>query len=88
LLGGAVLVHYKNRSIFFFSSLTEKGKESSAMYYFLNDFISKNEGRVLDFEGSNNEGLARFYKGFGAHEENYFSYVLNRLPLPLRLLKK
>ena len=88
LLGGAVLVHYKERSIFFFSALTEKGKEKAAMYFLISEFIKKSSGRILDFEGSNDPGLQRFYKGFGAYEQNYFSFVNNQLPQPLRLLKK
>lgn len=88
LLGGAVMVNYKDRSIFFFSALTDTGKEMAGMYYLIHTFIAQSEGRTLDFEGSNNTNLARFYRGFGASEQNYFSYEQNRLPAPLRLLKK
>jgi hypothetical protein len=90
LVGGAVILHYRNRNIFFFSAQSESGKNKAAMYFFLNDLIAKKSGspEVLDFEGSNDTGLSRFYRGFGAVEENYSSYTVNRLPLPLRLLKK
>ena len=76
LLGGVILLQYKKRIIFFFSALNEEGKNLMAMFYLL-DFIIQNKNNdfdLLDFEGSNNEDLARFYKGFGANEQNYFSY--------------
>ena len=41
---------------------------------------------VLDFEGSNDPNLARFYKGFGAKEVEYKSLIINRLPLPVKCL--
>ncbi|MFN5182248.1 MAG: GNAT family N-acetyltransferase [Bacteroidota bacterium] len=76
LLGGVILLQYKKRIIFFFSALNEEGKNLMAMFYLI-DFIIQNKMNdfdLLDFEGSNNEDLARFYKGFGANEQNYFSY--------------
>ncbi|MFN6037151.1 MAG: hypothetical protein ACK452_01690, partial [Bacteroidota bacterium] len=76
LLGGVILIRYKKRLIFFFSAINEKGKECSAMFRLVNWIIEtyKVDSDLLDFEGSNNEQLARFYKGFGAIEENYFSF--------------
>jgi hypothetical protein len=41
----------------------------------------------LDFEGSNNPELARFYAGFGANESIYLHFVINRLPFPFSYLK-
>ena len=43
---------------------------------------------VLDFEGSNIESIARFYKGFGAQEEIYPGIKLNNLPPILKLFRK
>ncbi len=39
----------------------------------------------IDFEGSDIPTVARFYEGFGASAEQYYSYRINRLPW---LLKK
>lgn len=50
------------------------GKSSSAMFLLI-DYLIKNEignDKVLDFEGSKIEGIARFYKGFGAKNHPYF----------------
>jgi len=90
LNGGIILLNYKLRNIFFFSSVTKNGKNEGAMYFLLNTIIaekSKNYS-VFDFEGSNNQNLARFYNGFGAKEQNYFSYSINRLPTLLKIFKK
>lgn len=89
LLGGAVFIRYKNRRIFYFSALSEKGKEKCAMYFLISEkILNENDADIIwDFEGSNDEGLARFYKGFGAKEENYYSLIRNTLPFPLHLLK-
>ena len=43
---------------------------------------------VLDFEGSNDASLARFYKGFGAKESSYLSLKINRLQFPHKILFK
>jgi hypothetical protein len=82
LLGGAVFLRHKNRNIFFFSALTEKGKELSILNFLLMNFIESKAGtkELLDFEGSNKPSLARFYRGFGATEQNYSSFKTDRLP--------
>ena len=89
LLGGVVLLQFKQRLIFFFSALTEEGKSNAAMFHLISEIIrmKKNVFDILDFEGSNDEKLSRFYRGFGAEEQNYSSYKRNNLPRPLRVLK-
>jgi hypothetical protein len=68
----------------------EQGKTTNAMHKIIDQFIQENAGRklTLDFEGSIIEGIARFYKGFGAQLEQYYCLKSNRLPLPLRWFKK
>ncbi len=60
------------------------------MFLLIDEFIKDNSGTnlVLDFEGSNIEGVARFYSGFGSKPFNYTSIKLNKLFFPLNLLKK
>ncbi len=60
------------------------------MFFLLDRFIAKyaNTDTVLDFSGSNDADLARFYNGFGAEKEVYYRVVKNRLPLFIRWLKK
>ena len=40
-----------------------------------------------DFEGSNIEGVARFYAGFGASKTSYSTIIMNRLPFYFKWLK-
>ncbi len=58
------------------------GKENRAMFSLINTFIETHAGKdsYLDFEGSEIESVARFYKGFGAVNSPYFYYENHRLP--------
>jgi hypothetical protein len=81
---------FKNRLIFLFSGNSKEGKDSGALFFLLDAVIKMyaNSGFVLDLEGSQNDGLKRFYEGFGATEENYRHYKCNNLPNILRRFKK
>lgn len=87
---GAFFMETETRSTMLFTGLDELGKDTRAMFYLLNEYFILNteKGRVFDFEGSNNEGIGRFYKGFGATEHFYQQIKYNGLPLPLKWLKK
>lgn len=63
-----------NRLIYLLPSSSTKGKEKAAMFYLVNEIIKKYAGtnKMLDFEGSRIEGVARFYEGFGAKPTSYF----------------
>ena len=89
-LTGAFFITYRNRAVFLFSANTEEGREKRAMYGIIDRFISENAGKklILDFEGSNNENLARFYKSFGGKNFDYPGLRINRLPWIVRWLKK
>jgi hypothetical protein len=56
----------------------------------LDQFIRDHEGdkKVLDFEGSMDKNLSRFYKSFGADEIVYLHIQQNRLPGLVRWMKK
>lgn len=90
LCAGAFFLKSVNRFIFLFSALSEQGRKSGAMYFLLNEFISRHSSgnKILDFEGSKNENLARFYKGFGSVETHYLGIWKNNLPVPFRFFKK
>ncbi len=90
LLCGAFFMEWKNRSIFLFSGNSEEGKQTGAMAALIDGYIRecRPEIEILDFEGSDNQGLKRFYQSFGAIEANYVHLKLNRLPFFLRWLKK
>lgn len=60
------------------------------MFLLIDEFIKQYASRnmILDFEGSNIEGVARFYAGFGAKPFNYPALKINKLFYPLRLIKR
>ena len=90
LICAAIFMKTDDRITFLFSGLTVEGKQRQAMTYLLDQVIQKcaNQPLTFDFEGSDDENLARFYLGFGGHEVKYPSYTFNRLsPLGKGLLK-
>lgn len=78
-----------NKSIYLFGGSDETGKENSAMFLIMDYFIKKNAEKnvILDFEGSNYPGLARFYAGYGALPSKYFNFKVNNLPWYLKPFK-
>ena len=73
LIAGAVFMCSHDRIIFLFSGNDETKKNKHAMTFLIDNVIREfSETQfVFDFEGSDNEGLARFYKGFGGKEVFY-----------------
>jgi len=90
LVAAILWVTSHQKSIFLFSALSLTGRKLNAMPWLIDLFIMHNAGQplTLDFEGSNNEGLARFYSSFGAKKVIYQRYVRNSLPPPLRIALK
>ena len=66
-----------------------EGKEKSAMFFLLNYLIEKNAEKdmILDFEGSQIQGVARFYRGFGAENEPYFCIKKNKFKWLIKLIR-
>lgn len=87
LCAGVIWVFSHQKAVFLFSGLSDKGRHNSAMPFLVDHFIRENAGSrlTLDFEGSNKEGLARFYAGFGSSRQLYSRLVMNRLPLAVRI---
>lgn len=90
LVAGILWVNSHQKSIFLFSALSETGKKLNAMPWLIDAFIRQNAGKsqILDFEGSNDDGLARFYSSFGAQKIIYQRYVRNSLPTAFRIVLK
>lgn len=88
-VAGIFVLYNHNRAILLFTGNSNEGRACGALALLINEVIEQlaNTGTSFDFEGSNTESLARFYKGFGASNQRYPSIVLNRLPLFLRWLK-
>ncbi len=73
---GVVLFSFLDRLYFLFSATSALAKSTSAMPYLIDHIIKTHaeSRRYLDFEGSDNENLARFYSGFGGKNEPYYRY--------------
>ena len=88
LIAAVCLLITSNRITYLLPVSNPKGKASSAMFLFIDQFIRKNSGNdlIFDFEGSKIEGIARFYRGFGAKNHPYYilkrfrpSFLINKL---------
>jgi hypothetical protein len=87
LCAGAVFMRSHNKIVFLFSGASKASKDSHALTFLIDSVIKEFTPSqfILDFEGSDNTGLARFYKGFGSKETDYPGIVINRLPLIWKL---
>ena len=81
----------RERFIYLIPVSNQVGKEHSAMFLLV-DYILENiccqQGFVFDCEGSMIEGVARFYRGFGAEEQFYASISRCRPQWLVKILTK
>jgi hypothetical protein len=88
-VAGAYFLFHFDRAVFLFSGLSEEGRERAAMFFLIDQFIREHaaSGIILDFEGSNDSDLARFYSSFGAEDRKYLRLRKNRLPFYISWIK-
>jgi hypothetical protein len=89
MMAGAIFFHWRKRAYYILAGNTAGGKMGGASHALVDAFIRNQAGSgiVLDFEGSDVPGIARFYDGFGATEETYPALRQNRMPAVIRWLK-
>ncbi len=89
-IAGAAFMHSHDRIIFLFSGSDENHKDKHALTMILDNVIRGfcETQYTLDFEGSDNDGLARFYKGFGGTEVFYPEIKRNNLKGILKFIYK
>jgi hypothetical protein len=82
LCAGAIFIKSHQKAIFLFSAISKEGRTNGSMTKLIDQFIKLNSGSqlTLDFEGSNDINLARFYKSFGAKASTYPRITLTQLP--------
>lgn len=87
LCAGAIFLKSHRKAVFIFSGLSAEGRERRAMFLLIDNFIRNNANKhlTLDFDGSNDEALARFYKGFGSARIDFMRISRNTLPLCLKI---
>ncbi len=90
LIAANFILLHPTRIINLLPCSSQEGNNLNAMPFLLNHIIERNanQKKILDFEGSMLEGVARFYKRFGVEEVSYFRLKQNNLPFFLKIFKK
>ncbi|MCX6290864.1 MAG: GNAT family N-acetyltransferase [Bacteroidetes bacterium] len=90
LCAGTIFLKSNHEYIFLFSAVNEEARKTGAMSLIIDQFIKTHSGEKmnLDFEGSMDKNLARFYQSFGSKEVVYLQIRKNNLPLYIKWLKK
>jgi hypothetical protein len=90
LIASAVFFFSHGRAYYILVGNHPNGKTLGASHALINAFIKDHSGQniLLDFEGSDIPSLAFFYSSFGAVQEKYSAVTLNKLPAPVKWLKK
>lgn len=90
LLASCACLLFKERIIYWLAANRPESRSCGASALLVNQIVQDYAGRnmVLDFEGSDDAGVAMFYQRFGAVPERYTTLYRNRLPYPISLLKK
>jgi len=90
LCAAAFFTSINNRVTFLFSGTNKLARANGAMSMLIDTVIKTNAStpQILDFEGSNDKNLARFYKGFGAKKTLYTRLKINRLNFVVKFILK
>jgi len=72
----AIFLKTNGRLYYLFPANSELGKKYSAMFFLIDTVIHNYAGSnmILDFEGSEIDGVRRFYEGFGAVGKPYYFF--------------
>ena len=87
----AVLLLKDNKRLYnIISCILPEGKTLLANYFLYYELINEFQGTnmILDFEGSDQHGIAYFYNKFATENQTYPFIKMNRLPAPLQLIKR
>lgn len=89
LLAGMVLFNSNGRLTFIFSGRDEKSAAKQGMTFLIHSILEEFCGQplVFDFEGSDDDNLARFELGFGGKEVYYPEYRIDNLNFLERKIK-
>jgi hypothetical protein len=89
-LATALLFKDENRIYNIMNSIPDAGRKTSANHFLFDNIIWEFSGQplVLDFEGSDIEGIGHFYENFGSINQPYYKIHYNNLPRLLKFLKR
>ncbi len=90
LLSGAIFFYHSNKVYYILAGNSIESKKIGASPFLIDSFIKNwaESDFTLDFVGSSILSIATFYKGFGAVKRFNTSVKLNKLPTPIKWLKK
>ena len=90
LLASALFIVDNNRLYNLASCLLAEGKSKLANYFLIHQLMKEFEHTdiVLDFEGSDVEGIAYFYQKWATAEQPYLFISWNHLPKTIQLLRR
>ena len=79
LLVGSLFLKTENRIVYLFSAYNKDLRKLQASSFSINTVIEEyqNLNILLDFEGSNIQSIASFFKSFGPEKENYYTLSYN-----------
>ena len=86
----AYFMESDNRILYLKGFTSPEGKKIGAMHFLFDKLIQSKENNnlILDFGGSSDGNVARFYKSFGASDSLYLHLQINKLPRIIKWLKK
>ena len=89
LCAGAIFLKDYNRWRFWFSGRDFSHSESRPLFFLMNEFIKKHSGEpmILDFDGSRDENVARFYRGFGGERFTFPMLNISRGSLLMKCVE-
>jgi hypothetical protein len=90
LLAATILLKDTKRLYNVINITSGNGRTLEANYFLYNKILQEfaGSGLILDFEGSDLPGVAKFYQKFGPQNQPYYFWKSNRLPAVLRWWKK
>jgi hypothetical protein len=79
LLCAGFFINYKSRIYYMFGASNPEGKKKGATTYLIDSVIKEfsNSDFIFDFEGSNIDSIASFYRSFGSDKTEYYKYNSN-----------
>lgn len=88
MLACGIFISYNKQVYFLKGTVNKLGREKSALYGLINFVLTKSIGNYdsFDFIGSNDKGIANFYRKFGAKDQQYSTLKFNKTKAPLKQL--
>ena len=89
ILASALLLKKNGRMYLLQSYVSRTGRSMKANHFLIDRLIHEfaGIGLILDFEGSDVEGISHFYRNFGGTDQPYFFMKYNELPYFIKKIK-